>query len=181
MRKRYAEKTTVSVAETQTEIGRMLQNHGAATRAVGVDDEAGMAVILFELDHRKVRIEVLSCGAHPADFRITDVNFWRSMEGAFVRAILSSPPPWTAAASATTAFASTSSSSTSTSSSGTSSGTGGAGDGGANSAAPYRTDDDSCGCRAVGTKTSPSAGWLLLAALLGIGHPRRRRAAGAAR
>ncbi len=56
--RRYAQNTTVPVERTQAEIAKLLADHGATTRGVGVDDASGRAAIMFALGGRQIRVEV---------------------------------------------------------------------------------------------------------------------------
>lgn len=58
MSRRYAQDTTVPVERSQAEIAKLLADHGADARAVGVNDVSATAVIMFALGGRRVRVEV---------------------------------------------------------------------------------------------------------------------------
>lgn len=55
---RYAEGTTVSVEKSKMELDSLLGKHGATQRMLGVDDDAGRAIVLFTLAGRQVRFEM---------------------------------------------------------------------------------------------------------------------------
>lgn len=54
----YAENTTVSVEKTKLDLDRLLAAHGAKSRAMGTDDDAGAAWVLFELSGLKVKLAI---------------------------------------------------------------------------------------------------------------------------
>lgn len=74
MSRRYAADTTVSVEKTQAEIGTLLAAHGATARAVGVDDEARRASVMFVLADRRIRVEV---PLQPIDAEPEPRGWWR--------------------------------------------------------------------------------------------------------
>lgn len=51
---RYAEGTTVSIESSQAEIARLITRYGARRFASGWDDDAGLAIIQFEMHDRRV-------------------------------------------------------------------------------------------------------------------------------
>jgi hypothetical protein len=54
----YAADTSVSVEKSRAEIDALLQKHGAEQRIVGSDDRAGLALVLFTIAQRQVRLQV---------------------------------------------------------------------------------------------------------------------------
>src|SRR5690348_11394806 len=54
----YAEGTTVPVEKTRAEIERLLTKHGAAQLGIVTDTEQGLAMVLFTLANRQVRMRV---------------------------------------------------------------------------------------------------------------------------
>lgn len=58
MTRRFAQDTTVPVERTQAEISKLLADHGATARVVGVDDASGTAVIMFKLAGRNIHVVV---------------------------------------------------------------------------------------------------------------------------
>ena len=54
----YAEGTTVPVEKTRVEIERLLTKHGAAQLGIVSDTECGMAMVLFAMAGRQVRMRV---------------------------------------------------------------------------------------------------------------------------
>lgn len=56
---RYAEGTQVSVEKSKMELDALLSKHGATQRMIGVDEEAGRALVLFSLAGRQVRFEMV--------------------------------------------------------------------------------------------------------------------------
>ena len=54
----YAEGTEVSVEKSKLEMERLLGKHGATRRILGVDEEAGVAFVMFEMQKRQVRLKV---------------------------------------------------------------------------------------------------------------------------
>lgn len=56
--RRFAEGTSVAVAKTKVELDTLLAKHGATQRAFAEDDERSLAIVLFRLANRNVRLEV---------------------------------------------------------------------------------------------------------------------------
>jgi hypothetical protein len=54
----YAEGTTVPVEKTRAEIERLLTRHGANQLGLVTDTERGLAVVLFTIEGRQVRLRV---------------------------------------------------------------------------------------------------------------------------
>lgn len=56
--RRYAEGTAVAVSKTKAELDELLMKHGATQRAFAEDEDRGVAIVLFRLANRNVRLEV---------------------------------------------------------------------------------------------------------------------------
>ncbi len=54
----YAAKTSVSVEKSRAELDALLAKHGAKQRQIGADDEKGLAICVFSLADRWVRMQV---------------------------------------------------------------------------------------------------------------------------
>src|SRR6266542_3554576 len=54
----YAARTTVPVEKTRAEIERLLTKHGAAQLGIVTDADRGLAMVLFTLAGRQVRLRV---------------------------------------------------------------------------------------------------------------------------
>ncbi len=54
----YAEGTTVPVEKTRADIERLLSRHGAAQLGIVTDAERGLAMVLFTLANRQIRMRV---------------------------------------------------------------------------------------------------------------------------
>lgn len=56
--RRFAEGTSVAVSKTKVELDELLMKHGATQRAFAEDEDRGVAIVLFRLANRNVRLEV---------------------------------------------------------------------------------------------------------------------------
>lgn len=57
-RRRYADKTSVSVDRTRAEIDTLLARNGATQRGNYQDDDAGKAIVQFRMKERMVRLDI---------------------------------------------------------------------------------------------------------------------------
>ena len=71
---RFAARSVVAIEQTQAEIVSLLVRHGATARAVGVDDGAGKATVMFAMADRRMRIDV---AVHPSPPAPVPSRGWR--------------------------------------------------------------------------------------------------------
>src|SRR6476661_5511563 len=67
---KYAEGTEVPVARSRQEIDTILERYGASGRGTMVDDDANLAIVMFRLHDRHIRIKIALPNPQEARFRL---------------------------------------------------------------------------------------------------------------